>query len=334
MDDTVRKLSASLFCPTSMFIVERKVSSPRRPRNARLPGDHARRPALGLRGPHELSWICSYRTQRIAHRRPGPRRSRPHRRRSRSPTRPRMAQSAGHRRRRTPTLFLPGSLAFNSPRHRLLCGRHPELAVGDVIIRQQTKGAKSIDDFCKLFHGAPSSGPTLRTYTFDDVVNTLTRSHPTTGAASGPIVLPITAPVRRSVASTAAGGRYLQRYALGNDECRGRDVPFRRLRRIGARPSMRDDGSITDTIEAKSPAKAGIGPGMKVVAVNGRRYSPDVLRDAIKSARRQRARHRSVGREYRLLQDLQLDYTDGEMYPHLVRDESKPDLLTEILKSK
>ena len=25
----------------------------------------------------------------------------------------------------------------------------------DVLIRQQTQGKKSIDDFCKLFHGAP-----------------------------------------------------------------------------------------------------------------------------------------------------------------------------------
>jgi len=29
-----------------------------------------------------------------------------------------------------------------------------------------------------------------------------------------------------------------------------------------------------------------------------------------------------------------LDYHGGERYPHLVRDESKPDLLTEIYKAK
>jgi predicted metalloprotease with PDZ domain len=42
----------------------------------------------------------------------------------------------------------------------------------DVIIRQQSKGAKTLDDFCKLFHGAPSTGPMVKPYTFDDVVNT------------------------------------------------------------------------------------------------------------------------------------------------------------------
>ena len=48
----------------------------------------------------------------------------------------------------------------------------------DVIIRQQTKGKKSIDDFCHLFHGAPSTGPALKTYTFDDVVNALNQVAP------------------------------------------------------------------------------------------------------------------------------------------------------------
>src|SRR6202167_2292488 len=43
----------------------------------------------------------------------------------------------------------------------------------DIIIRQQSKGAKTIDDFCHLFHGAPSTGPMVKTYTFDDVVAAL-----------------------------------------------------------------------------------------------------------------------------------------------------------------
>ena len=48
----------------------------------------------------------------------------------------------------------------------------------DVIIRQQSKGKKTLDDFCKLFHGAPSTGPMVKTYTFDDVVNALNQVVP------------------------------------------------------------------------------------------------------------------------------------------------------------
>ena len=48
----------------------------------------------------------------------------------------------------------------------------------DVIIRQQSKGAKSLDDFCKLFHGAPSGPPMVKTYTFDDIVSALNQVSP------------------------------------------------------------------------------------------------------------------------------------------------------------
>ncbi|PYX92480.1 MAG: peptidase M61, partial [Acidobacteria bacterium] len=48
----------------------------------------------------------------------------------------------------------------------------------DVIIRQQSKNAKSLDDFCKLFHGGQSGPPAVKTYTFDDVVNALNQVVP------------------------------------------------------------------------------------------------------------------------------------------------------------
>ena len=36
----------------------------------------------------------------------------------------------------------------------------------------------------------------------------------------------------------------------------------------------------------------------------------------------------------RVLQAFKLDYHGGEKYPHLVRDEPKPDMLSEIIKPK
>jgi predicted metalloprotease with PDZ domain len=48
----------------------------------------------------------------------------------------------------------------------------------DTIIRQQTQGQKSIDDFCRLFHGGEGGKPELKTYTFDDVVNALNQVAP------------------------------------------------------------------------------------------------------------------------------------------------------------
>ena len=98
--------------------------------------------------------------------------------------------------------------------------------------------------------------------------------------------------------------------------------------------NLRDDGGISDTIEGDVAAKAGIGPGMKVVAVNGRRFSPEILRDAIKAAKGTSATVDLLVENTDYYKTYKLDYHDGEKYPHLVRDESKPDLLAEILKAK
>ena len=92
--------------------------------------------------------------------------------------------------------------------------------------------------------------------------------------------------------------------------------------------------AIVDTIEGEIAAKAGIGPGMKVVAVNGRRFSAEVLRDALKPRRPAQPPSSCWSKTPTTTRPTNIDYHGGEKYPHLVRDESKPDLLTEILKAK
>src|SRR5205814_7530506 len=43
----------------------------------------------------------------------------------------------------------------------------------DVKIRQMSNGARSLNDFCRNFHGGPGGAPALKPYTFDDVVAAL-----------------------------------------------------------------------------------------------------------------------------------------------------------------
>jgi len=204
----------------------------------------------------------------------------------------------------------------------------------DVIIRQQSKGAKSIDDFCHLFHGAPSTGPALKTYTFDDVVNALNQvvaydwrgfwterlTNHGPGAPLGGIEgsgWKLTYDETPSEMLSNGAGMY---HVVPDGGALGLD--------------LRDDGGVTDTIEGEIAAKAGIGPGMKVVAVNSRKFSPEILRDAIKSAKTGSAPIELLVENADYYKTYKLDYHGGEMYPHLVRDASKPDLLTDILKAK
>jgi C-terminal processing protease CtpA/Prc len=101
---------------------------------------------------------------------------------------------------------------------------------------------------------------------------------------------------------------------------------------IGLR--LRDDGGIIDTIEGMVAAKAGIGPGMRVIAVNGRRFSAEVLHDAIKAAKGATDPIELLVENTGYYKTFKLDYHEGEKYPRLVRDESKPDLMSDILKAK
>ena len=97
---------------------------------------------------------------------------------------------------------------------------------------------------------------------------------------------------------------------------------------------LRDDGTISDTIEGMPAAKAGIGPGMKLVAVNGREFSSEVLRDALKMGKNSKEPLELLVENADYYNTYKIDYHEGEKYPHLVRDESKSDTLSEIMKAK
>jgi len=73
---------------------------------------------------------------------------------------------------------------------------------------------------------------------------------------------------------------------------------------------------------------------MKVIAVNGRRFSPEGLRDAIRGAKGTTATVDLLVENADYYKTYKLDYHGGEMYPHLVREESRPDLLSEIFKAR
>ena len=204
----------------------------------------------------------------------------------------------------------------------------------DAIIRQQTKGKKSLDDFCKLFHGTPAGAPTVKTYTFDDVVNALNQIAAYDWRAfwaerlinHGP-----GAPLR-GIEET---GWKLVYTDTATDYFRSdeRDnAQIREMYTIGLR--LRDDGGIIDTIEGMVAAKAGIGPGMRVIAVNGRRFSAEVLHDAIKAAKGATDPIELLVENTGYYKTFKLDYHEGEKYPRLVREESKPDLMSDILKAK
>ncbi|MDQ1387001.1 MAG: hypothetical protein QOF56_455 [Acidobacteriaceae bacterium] len=204
----------------------------------------------------------------------------------------------------------------------------------DVIIRQQSKNKKTIDDFCHLFHGAPSSSPTVKPYTFDDVVDALNQVVAYDWRGFWTERLTNHGPGAPLGGIEGSGWKVVYDDTQSEME-RGGESTFHF---VDAAYSLgiylREDATITDTIEGMPAALAGIGPGMKLMAVNGRKYSPDVLHDALKASKGGSSPLELLVENTDYYKTYKLDYHGGERYPHLVRDESKPDLLTEIYKAK
>ncbi len=204
----------------------------------------------------------------------------------------------------------------------------------DVIIRQQTKDAKSLDDFCKLFHGAPSGPPMVKPYNFDDVVNALNQVAPYDWRAFWTERLTNHGP-RAPLGGVEGSGWKLVYDGTPSELDHAENADGKKLdSRYSLGLSLNDEGVVKDTIEGMIAAKAGIGPGMKIVAVNGRRLSSDIWRDAIRTSKNSSSPIELIVENTEYFRVVKLDYHDGEKYPHLIRDESKPDLLSEIFKAK
>jgi predicted metalloprotease with PDZ domain len=203
----------------------------------------------------------------------------------------------------------------------------------DSIIRQQTGGKKSIDDFCKLFHGAPSTPPIVKTYTFDDVVNALNQIAPYDWRGFWNERLTNHGP------GAPLGGIENAGWKLTYDESRSQimrawEADHREINAafsIGA--LIKEDGEIEDTIEGMDAARAGIGPGMKIIAVNGRRFTPQFFRDALTAGKNSTQPLQLLVENTDYFRTFNLNYHGGEKYPHLVRDDSKKDSLTDIIRA-
>jgi predicted metalloprotease with PDZ domain len=204
----------------------------------------------------------------------------------------------------------------------------------DTIIRRQTDGRKSMDDFCRIFHGGASGPPQVKTYVFEDLLSTLNQvaSYDWRGFW--------TERLTNHGPGAPLGGIEASGWKLIYDDARSELVRAYEEDRsmVNAAYSiglwLQEDGLITDTIEGLPAAQSGIGPGMKLIAVNGKKFSADVLRDALRKGKDSSAALELLVENTEYYGTFRLDYHGGEKYPHLVRDEAKPDLLSEIIKPR
>jgi predicted metalloprotease with PDZ domain len=201
----------------------------------------------------------------------------------------------------------------------------------DVIIRQQTKGAKSLNDFCKKFHGGESGAPKVVPYTYEDIVATLNDVAPYDWKQFFQKRIYAVNPHAPLGGIEGSGWKLVY-----NDTMPDMLKSHEAARKVTDMNfslgfSLKEDGGIIDVLPGLPAEKAGIGPSMKLVAVNGRAWTPDILRAAVRAAKKGSDAIELLVENEDYFKTYKLDYHGGEKYPHLERDETKPDLLTEIL---
>jgi predicted metalloprotease with PDZ domain len=197
------------------------------------------------------------------------------------------------------------------------------------IIHQVTHGQKSIDDFCHAFHGGANNGPETKTYTFDQLVATLNSVAPYDWAGFLHQHLDSKSP-NAPIGGIENSGWKLT-YSAEPIGLPGRPGNAGDVYSIGLQ--LNEEGLVTDSIVDSPAFNAGISSEMKVIGVNGRLYTHDLLQDAIKDTKDspQPISLTYVDDDY--IHTATIDYHGGIRYPHLTRDESKPDYLDELIKA-
>jgi predicted metalloprotease with PDZ domain len=205
----------------------------------------------------------------------------------------------------------------------------------DTQIRQLTSGQKSIDDFTHLFHGGENSAPMVRPYTVDDVAGALNQVAPYDWKAFLSARVNQITP-HAPLDGLAKGGWHLVYTDTPNEYLTGVESESRRIDvaySVGLRLRA-DDGVINDVLLGSPADKAGLGPGMQILAVNGTRFSSDALHDAIKVSKTASTALTLEVQNDDVVKTVSLDYHGGSREPHLERDAGRTDVLGQILASR
>jgi len=202
----------------------------------------------------------------------------------------------------------------------------------DALIRRQTNGQKSLNDFAKIFFGGQSGPPTVVEYKFEDIVSGLNQVTAYDWARLLRNRLDSKSPYA-PLGGIDSGGWKLVYSAEKNTTMEAAEKTSDTIDlSFSLGMIITKEGDVRDVIVGSPAYLAGLGPGMKVVAVNGRRWSKDQVRSALRASVRGAEPIAVLAENGEYFTTYKVDYNGGEKYPHLLRESAQPDLLGEIIK--
>jgi predicted metalloprotease with PDZ domain len=204
----------------------------------------------------------------------------------------------------------------------------------DVMIRQLSKGTKSLDDFCRSFHGGPGGAPDLKPYTFDDIVTALNGTQPYDWAGFLHTRLTSTSP-HAPLGGIENGGWKLTYTAEPSSLSKAHEEFSKNIDLMFSLGMLvKEDGTIVDVALGGPTQLAGVAPSAKLIAINRREFTPTELRGAVGRTPSATGPLELLVKDGDYYNTIKVDYHGGHKYPHLERDSTKPDLLTQIIAPK
>ncbi len=202
----------------------------------------------------------------------------------------------------------------------------------DTLIRQLSKGRRTLDDFCRAFFGGESGLATVAPYSYADLVAALAEIEPYDwkGFFDTRIYAVQSAAPLNGI--TNSGWRLVYT-AEPNLVQQGRQETGELLNlsySLGFFVSTKDN-RILDVLPGSPAAAGGLPPSSTLVAVNGRRWTPEILQQAVIDSQNTDEPIRLLIENAEFFSEVLVDYHAGEKYPHLERNDRKRDLLQKIL---
>ncbi len=201
----------------------------------------------------------------------------------------------------------------------------------DTIIRERSHGARSLDTFLHRYTEPALTGPVVKTYTRAEVETLLNQVEPYDWHAFFDKYV-----YRASVHPPAdelarAGWKFVYTEKPNNfiTASQADDHGITGWYSYGADLSAR--GIVRDVRDGSPAWRAGLAPGMHILAVDNQEFSAEVFEYAVKKAQHSSAPISLITSQTGWFQTLSLDYHDGIRYPHLERIEGTPDMLAAIM---
>ena len=202
----------------------------------------------------------------------------------------------------------------------------------DSTIRKLTGDKKSLDDFCRLFYGGQGGQPIVVPYTFEELAGALNKVAPYNWAKFLRERLDSKSP-HAPLGGIENGGWKLiyngeKNITMEAEEKTGDSLDLS----FSVGMIVTKEGAVLDVIVGSPAYQAGLGPGMTVIAVNGRKWSKEVIRAALKASMQGQQPLAILAENAEYFSTYNVNYHQGERYPHLVQNAGQTDYLDEVIK--